>query len=556
MSEQRKRLAISVQYQCIEKERADNLAIYKLPLKGTSTYSGASSIVRRFSYGEPNQQIKRKNKTILIMGATGSGKTTWINAMINYVLGVEFDDDFRFKLVNEQVMGASQAHSQTQGITAYDIFYQNGSRIPYTLTIVDTPGFGDTQGMERDQEITSTVQQFFEHENGIKELNAVGFVVQSSMARLTASQTYIFNSVLEIFGKDIETNILFLTTFADGNSPLVLEAIKEAKLPCKKDMKGSPCYKSFNNGAIYKSNNSANSKRFRIDWEEGMANFDSFFEELTIMEPQSLQMTQEVLHDRKQLQVKLEWIQKAIPKHLMKMEELRKKETLIQVHKAKVDANQNFEIQVPVSKKVRGPVGERANNLNCDKCKVTCHHPCDPNYPMGWCEVFTPQDRNFFLKFCNKVVNTFREADCTVCPGNCSSKSHSNEKSGWTYIKVMETQTLNDVRQRYEKAKGKKLDAEELVRALNEEVDKLKEDIINAVNCIMYLNNKLEDIALRGETLSTPDYIRMMIKSEEKEKAGGFEERILSLKELLKLAELKKKILTDEEFANQFKSVH
>ena len=39
--------------------------------------------------------------------------------MINYVLRVEFEDDFRFKLVDEQVMGASQAQSQTQEVTAY-----------------------------------------------------------------------------------------------------------------------------------------------------------------------------------------------------------------------------------------------------------------------------------------------------------------------------------------------------------------------------------------------------------------------------------------------------
>ena len=60
-----------------------------------------------------------------------------------------------------------------------------------------------------------------------------------------------------------------------------------------------------------------------MDWEDGMENFDSFFQELTNMEPQSLQMTQQVLHDRKELQVKLEWIQNAIPNYLMTMEELR-----------------------------------------------------------------------------------------------------------------------------------------------------------------------------------------------------------------------------------------
>ncbi len=101
-------------------------------------------------------------------------------------------------------------------------------------------------------------------------MDAVGFVVQSSLARLTSSQTYIFNSVLEIFGKDIGENILFLTTFADGDEPKVLAAIKEAKLPCKPDSNGLPCYKSFNNYVIYKSPKSPNAKRLRLDWEEGL----------------------------------------------------------------------------------------------------------------------------------------------------------------------------------------------------------------------------------------------------------------------------------------------
>jgi hypothetical protein len=34
-------------------------------------------------------------------GEKGSGKTTWINPTIYYVLGVEFEDNFRFKLVKQ-----------------------------------------------------------------------------------------------------------------------------------------------------------------------------------------------------------------------------------------------------------------------------------------------------------------------------------------------------------------------------------------------------------------------------------------------------------------------
>jgi ABC-type multidrug transport system ATPase subunit len=40
------------------------------------------------------------------MGATGSGKTTLINGMINYIFNVQWEDTFRFQLIQEQTAAA------------------------------------------------------------------------------------------------------------------------------------------------------------------------------------------------------------------------------------------------------------------------------------------------------------------------------------------------------------------------------------------------------------------------------------------------------------------
>lgn len=161
------RLAYEIRKQCTDSKSESGMTIYQLPLEETSTFPEAPEILKRLSFGKPNDLMNTISKTVLLMGATGSGKTTMINAMINYVLGVERSDPFRFVLVEEKVR-ESQAFSQTKGITAYDIHHREGFRIPYSLTIVDTPGFGDCDGIGRDMEITSAIKQFFEHLNGIQ----------------------------------------------------------------------------------------------------------------------------------------------------------------------------------------------------------------------------------------------------------------------------------------------------------------------------------------------------------------------------------------------------
>jgi putative ribosome biogenesis GTPase RsgA len=46
--------------------------------------------------GEQNARHDGEKKTIMLVGATGSGKSTLVDGFINYVIGVNWNDPFRF----------------------------------------------------------------------------------------------------------------------------------------------------------------------------------------------------------------------------------------------------------------------------------------------------------------------------------------------------------------------------------------------------------------------------------------------------------------------------
>eukprot|EP01084_Bolivina_argentea_P057398 104867_1 len=114
----------------------------------------------------------------MVIGATGTGKTTLLNSMMNYLWQVEYDDAYRFKLVYEQLKTHGQAESVTDNVTAYHL---DPPAVDYELTVIDTPGFGDTRGLQQDQKITKQIKKIFEEK--IQEIDAICFAVRAPQAR-------------------------------------------------------------------------------------------------------------------------------------------------------------------------------------------------------------------------------------------------------------------------------------------------------------------------------------------------------------------------------------
>ncbi|KAM8967214.1 uncharacterized protein RCH25_025916 [Pelodytes ibericus] len=486
---------------------------------------------RQYSIGKENLEIPKK--VILLIGATGTGKTTLINGMANYILGVEWKDDFRFKLINE-VTVQSQAHSQTSLVTAYHIYHDPQYKIPYSITLIDTPGFGDTRGIDQDKKITEAIDAFFK--NGIDQIDAVCFVVQASSARLTHTQKYIFNSVFSIFGKDIKDNILILINFSDGQRPPVLDAIKEADIPYSVDSKGESAHFKFNNSALF-ADNQANQISFNeMFWKMGALSMEEFFTSLNTLETKSLKLTKEVLKERKKLEVTLQALQPQIKAGLVKIEGIRKTETNLQQNRDLMEANKNFEfevdIMVPVQEEIKGHY-----ITNCQQCSFTCHDNCA-----------IPDDKD--KGRCSAMSNGY----CTVCPNKCIWNVHFNQKYKWIYENRKEKKTYDQIKANYEQASGEVMTVQKVFKTLTKEYNKVKEGVLRLIGKSYRILQHLREIALKPNPLTTTEYIDLMIQSEEQEVKPGYLERIQSLREMRSNAELIARIENGEDLLQELQS--
>lgn len=92
----------------------------------------------------------------------------------------------------------------------------------------------------------------------------------------------------------------------------------------------------------------------------------------------------------------------------------------------------------------------------------------------------------------------------------------------------------------------KKLSAQDLIDALEQDLKNIQADVLQLVKTAAHCIHRLEEIALRPNPCSTPEYIDMMINAEQQEKKFGYKERIKSLHHVRALAELTQKIRNKE----------
>lgn len=146
---------------------------------------------------------------MLVIGETGSGKTSFLNLLCNcgmiQALGLGFDADgiTQFRQFNEMKLENAQScqmESKTDGAKLYNV--ELGE---LKVGVIDTPGFGDSRGMKADE---ANVKKIITTLQGEEFINCVCLIINGRNARTTVVLKYVLSEITAILPREILNNII------------------------------------------------------------------------------------------------------------------------------------------------------------------------------------------------------------------------------------------------------------------------------------------------------------------------------------------------------------
>ena len=310
---------------------------------------------------------------------------------------------------------------------------------------------------------------------------------------------------------------MLLATFADDKKPHVLDAIESDKITrTDKTLK-------FNNSALY----SRSSDLDRMFWNLGIINMENFFRMVLGIESTKLIQTLEVIHTRERLDTTIQEFMCEIQIGCQKSEELQKELAHLEKFCTEMEQFKNYTYETLVHKSRLVDLNPNEYVLKCLHCHVTCHFPCEME-----------GDEN---EYCTEAMD--EKGLCKMCPEKCPWKEHRRQPQKCEFFNETETKTDYALEQKYEEAKSNK-------PKIENRIEKYERELLD-IQVKMFLltleahNNllRLGKIALQMESLSTANYVDILISDEQSRAEDGWEKRIEALNDIRKGVLIMEKII-------------
>ena len=472
-----------------------------------------NELIKYYLYPEIEftEDESKNAKVLLVIGQTGHGKTTFINALVNIYLGISFNDKFRYLLVRNE--NKNQLNSITKQITIYKIRPKKELNFP-PLIIIDTPGFGDTGGDKEDKVNLKKFKEFFDSKK-INNVNCILYIIIGANSRFGENDKNIINYLLNLFSKNVKENFVVVATnfipenkkdipniiksLSDENHFYYQNVLKNDQLS-REQILNSYWYFASDNKIISNNEIEGNSKE-KEKWDYTENQIKNFiYKKLITLEKKDIEDSKKVLNNRFQLENEIkcftEKIDFLIPKKLAfeyNIQEQKNCKELIEKIKDKISKNKiEKDNIVQTLKEINNTlpfmkrkiykqllVKNDRENLVCEKCEFNCHKNCNCNLTL------------FSNWFCNMI---YFNGKCKICNHDVSL----HKKGKFIYIQDEENEPLiNDNLQELKNyvkfLSSKKEDNKFNLKALIEDNDILKKALNQCNEQINKCNEEIEN---------------------------------------------------------------
>lgn len=195
-----------------------------------------------------DESLNSRDMNILLMGSTGVGKTTFINALVNYIIHDSLAQGIQGEmkvLIPSSFTVTNRETFQDETVTIgeedqYEHFSEQGQSATQMcrsfvfpigerrIRIIDTPGICDTRGLDQDKK---NLQQIFAYIAQFDYLNAICILLQPNEARLTVQFRFCVNELLRHLHSNAKDNLTFVfthsrsTAYRPGSSKRLLQVL-------------------------------------------------------------------------------------------------------------------------------------------------------------------------------------------------------------------------------------------------------------------------------------------------------------------------------------------
>lgn len=172
---------------------------------------------------------REHNYTVLLLGQTGSGKTSLLNliANMNMINEVHFD--------SESILSAERLKEFGTGRVT-DLSVENAVNDPmasktsdarvyqlqlcrnWFMTMIDTPGFGDSRGIAVDKQHIKRIMACLGEK--VQTINCVMIVVQGRDSRMTPSLKYALAQLASVMPQSVMDHIVLVFTNTESKRKL------------------------------------------------------------------------------------------------------------------------------------------------------------------------------------------------------------------------------------------------------------------------------------------------------------------------------------------------